>query len=60
MARAVALRVLLWSALIAAALLLIGALGGWWLLGSAGGRDLALERIIAALPEGALRIGRAA
>ena len=55
--RTKATRVLLWSALIAAAVLLVGALGGWWLLGSAGGRDLALQRVIAALPEGALRIG---
>lgn len=40
-----------------ALLLLVAALGGWWLLASAGGRDLALQRVVAALPDGTLRIG---
>ncbi len=44
-------------ALIVAGMLLMGALGGWWLLGSQGARDLALQQVIDALPVGALRIG---
>lgn len=40
------------------ALLLAGvALGAWWLLGSGSGRDAALDRLVGALPEGALHIG---
>ena len=50
-------RLLRWALLIGAALLAALALGGWWLLGSQGGRDLALRQVIAALPDGALRIG---
>jgi translocation and assembly module TamB len=52
-----AARALRWAAIIALAALTVVALAGWWLLGSAGGRDLALRQAIAALPEGALRIG---
>lgn len=46
-----------WALLGGVALIVSAVLGGWWLLGSGGGRDAALERVIAALPEGALRIG---
>ncbi len=45
---------MLWLGLAALAAV---ALGSWWLLGSAGGRELALQQALAALPEGALRIG---
>lgn len=50
-------RLLGWALLAGALLLAFVALSGWWLLGSQGGRDLALRQVIAALPEGALRIG---
>ncbi|MGL6290910.1 MAG: hypothetical protein ACRC2H_09505, partial [Silanimonas sp.] len=50
-------RLLVWALLAGALLLALVALTGWWLLGSPGGRDLALRQVIAALPEGALRIG---
>jgi translocation and assembly module TamB len=50
-------RGLLFTLLAGVAVLLALLLAGWWLLGSQGGRDLALERVIAALPEGTLRIG---
>jgi translocation and assembly module TamB len=50
-------RLLRWALLAGALLLAFVALSGWWLLGSQGGRDLALRQVIAALPEGALRIG---
>ncbi|WP_397607686.1 translocation/assembly module TamB domain-containing protein [Silanimonas sp.] len=46
-----------WAWLGGVALIAAAALGGWWLLGSGGGRDAALDRVIAALPEGTLRIG---
>jgi translocation and assembly module TamB len=39
------------------ALLAMIAVGAWWLLGSGSGRDAALDRLVAALPEGTLRIG---
>jgi len=42
------------------ALLLGVAAFAWWLLGSQGGRDLALDRLISTLPEGTLRIGERA
>lgn len=50
-------RIILLAAWPAAAVLLAVALSAWWLLGSEAGRDRALERVIAALPGGALRIG---
>jgi len=46
-----------WALLGVIALLAVIALATAWLLGSQGGRDLALRQAIAALPEGALRIG---
>jgi len=46
-----------WAGLGGAVLLVAAALVGWWLLGSAGGRELALHQALAALPEGALRVG---
>lgn len=42
---------------IVAAVLVGGVLGSWWLLGSGSGRDVLLEGLVNALPEGALRIG---
>jgi translocation and assembly module TamB len=56
-ARLRARRLLLWAVAVGAALLVFVALAGWWLLGSEGGRDLALRQVIAVLPDGALRIG---
>jgi translocation and assembly module TamB len=55
--RALIARLWRWALLGGVALVVSAALGGWWLLGSGGGRDAALERVIAALPDGALRIG---
>ena len=46
-----------WALLGVVALLAIFALAAGWLLGSGGGRDLAFGQLMAALPEGALRIG---
>ena len=56
--RSPALRALRWAALGAVLLIALLALAAQWLLGSEGGRDLLLRQAVAALPEGALRIGQ--
>lgn len=55
--RSRAARLWRWAGLGGAVLLVAAALVGWWLLGSAGGRELALHQALAAVPEGALRVG---
>lgn len=50
-------RIVVLAALSAAVVLLAVALSTGWLFGSQGGRDVALARVIGALPEGSLRIG---
>ncbi|MFC4728711.1 translocation/assembly module TamB domain-containing protein [Coralloluteibacterium thermophilus] len=51
-------RWLLWLAAVVVALVLLVLLALWWVLSTGGGRDFALARAMAALPPGALTVGR--